>query len=172
MIRNRWIFLKRLSALVVIAVAMLAAMASCVGGDEPVYSRFVTVDPKGWDNSEYCVFRMSDADSSVLADVAARYDIILTVRHNTDYPYNNLWILFEKAVSPDSVVSAKVNLTLANTSGSWRGHGMQGLYEFSDTVMHAVPLSSADVLSVRHDMPVASVPGILDIGVAAVPVDR
>lgn len=115
---------------------------------------------------------MADADSSALADAGRRFDIILTVRHNTDYPYNNLWILVEKAVSPDSVVSSKVNLTLANTSGSWRGHGMQGLYEFSDTVMRGVPLSSADVLSVRHDMPVTTLPGILDIGVTAVPVRR
>lgn len=157
-----------LTVLVVMTLSSLLTITSCVGSDSPKYSRFVSIDPDGWTNSEYCVFRLSEADSAAFVSPSRRYDVILSVRHTTDYPYNNLWIVLEKPVTPDSILSSKVNLRLADPSGSWRGHGMQGLYEFSDTVIRGMALSSHDVISVRHDMPETSLPGLIDLGLTIV----
>ncbi len=154
--------------LALMQMSVVAALNSCVGSDSPEYSRFVSIDPEGWKNNEYCVFRLAEVDSSRFSSASRLYDVIISVRHTTDYPYNNLWIVLEKSVTPDSVFTSKVNLRLADPSGSWHGHGMQGLYEFSDTVIRGIPLSSNDVISVRHDMPVTSLPGLLDLGVTVV----
>lgn len=156
------------AALLIVGLSVVAA--SCDSGSSPAYSRFVGIDPDGWENSEYCVYRMTEGDSLALAKPGARFDLIVTVRHTTAYPYNNLWIVLEKSSPTDSLsTSGKVNLRLADTSGSWLGHGMQGLYEFSDTVMRGVAMSPMDILSVRHDMPESSLPGILDMGITVVP---
>lgn len=155
-----------LTSAAVCAVTLL--LCACGDSGHTVYSRFTDVNPRKWNNTEYCVFPLSDAPAHTFADSLTRYDVILTVRHNTDFPYNNLWIALDRTYGLDSVVTEKVNLRLADASGSWSGHAMQGLYEFSDTVMRRTRFSADDVIALRHDMPQTSVPGIVDIGVTLV----
>lgn len=148
--------------------ALLLVTGSCGDSSRVAYSRFVSLNPAGWENSEYCVYRMADASDRTFADTTARYDIIVTVRHNTRYPFNNLWLVLESATPADSVKSSKVNLRLAGGSGTWRGHSMQGIYEFSDTVARNVSLTRDNVLSLRHDMPEPEIAGLLDMGLTIV----
>lgn len=142
---------------------------SCTDSGDVVYSNFVDVNPKGWGNGEYCVYRLSEVDKANFAIKSAKYDLIITIRHNTRYPFNNLWIVLESPiVVGDSVKSDKINLQLASKSGNWRGHGMQGLYEFSDTIKRNMTLKSDDIISLRHDMPETDIPGIIDVGLTII----
>lgn len=142
----------------------LCCLNSCTGKTPPIYTHFVNIDPDGWHSGEYCVYDMADADSLTLADTKRNYDILLTVRHTTDYPYNDLWLEIERPTKADSISSHKIEIELSDPNGSWKGKGMQGIYEFSDTLVKGVKLSPEDVLTLKHDMPVASLPGILDLG--------
>jgi hypothetical protein len=54
------------------------------------YSQFVDIDPDGWFSGQYFVFDTDVPDSTIFLNTSARYDVIITVRHNTAYPYNNL----------------------------------------------------------------------------------
>lgn len=148
--------------------ALMLITGSCGDSSKVAYSRFVSLNPAGWENSEYCVYRMADASNRTFTDTAARYDIIVTVRHNTRYRFNNLWLVLESSTPADSVKSSKINLRLAGESGTWRGHSMQGIYEFSDTVARNVKLTHDNVLSLRHDMPEPEIAGLLDMGLTVV----
>ena len=154
---------------VLLAFLFSCFMFSCSKKSSPVYSHFVNVDKDGWENGEYCIFNIVDGAHDVSEFKNKRYDILLTLRHTTDYPYNNLWVVFEEAVTPDSVIISKYNLKLASSSGSWLGHGSHGIYEFTDTLSRNISLSPSAVFSLRHDMPVSSLPGILDVGLTVIP---
>lgn len=143
-------------------------MQSCGKREMPVYSQFVNVNPDGWEAGEYLIYNLSDGDSTFLRSNSNRYDVIMTVRHTTDYPYNNLWLVIDRTSGPELISSSKTELRLAEHGGSWRGKGIQGIYEFSDTVFRGIPLSSDEVISVRHDMPVSSLPGVLDLGMTVI----
>lgn len=128
------------------------------------YSRFVALDPEGWMKMQQCMFDLSEDDSLRFADPRARYNLIVTVRHTTAFPYNNLWLNFDELTPADTLRSSAVELSLTTPSGAWKGHAVQGIYEFTDTVRRAVPLYPGYILYIRHDMPAETLPGILDLG--------
>lgn len=164
--------MQRYNAIMILAFVAVCAAAlsvgSCGDASRTAYSRFVSVDAGKWNNTEYCYFPLDEAPAHTFSDSLQRYDLVLTVRHNTDFPYNNLWIVLDRTFGLDSISTEKVNLRLADESGNWRGHAMQGLYEFSDTIMRKAAFSSADMIALHHDMPQTIVPGIVDIGVTLV----
>ncbi len=151
------------ASLAAVVVLLLTALGACSRFDRVRYSRFVNLNPSGWEATEQCVFDLAD-DSAAFSDPAARYDMIVTVRHTTAFPYNNLWLKFEELTRADTIVTTRQELSLTSPSGSWRGKGVQGIYEFSDTIRHGIMLFPGYTLSITHDMPARTVPGLLDIG--------
>ena len=144
--------MKKLYSFMLLAVTA-AWFASC--STDIVYSRFAPMESKEW-----------NADSAVrfdflITDAAASYRMLVYVRHNERYPYQNMWLFINDGVRRDTI-----EFYLADDRGKWLGdqhHGfieMPVLYEqekqFPDTGQYT--------LSIEHGMRDSLLRGIMDIG--------
>ena len=73
-------------------VFALTLFAACHNGD--VYNEYIALPDKGWGKDSLAVFRAE------ITDTAQYYDVWVQMRHQSDYPYSNLW-LFIDLVSPN-----------------------------------------------------------------------
>lgn len=70
-------------------------------------------------------------------DTVGQYNVLITVRHDTEYPYQNLW-LFVKSASPDGiVVQDTVECYLADNRGKFLGDGVS-VYEMPILYMRKI----------------------------------
>ena len=105
--------------LVAIAFA-LTLFAACHNGD--VYNEYIALPDKGWGKDSLAVFRAE------ITDTAQYYDVWVQMRHQSDYPYSNLW-LFIDLVSPNGdQLRDTLECFIARPDGSWYGAGWGSLY--------------------------------------------
>lgn len=67
-------------------VCMLMLLVAC--NKQQVYSEFHSVEQTGWHVDSLMKYTVDISDS------ISRYELVITLRHTTQYPYQNLW-LFE-----------------------------------------------------------------------------
>ncbi len=143
-------------------ILLVICIVSCSHGRHTVYSQFVDIPSDGWAENEYCEFVTAEADSTLFADAAGRYDVILAVRHSDAYPFTDLYLSLSS--SPDCKLPQELHLNLASGAGKWLGPGSHGIYTFTDTIATGVTLSPALRLKVSQAMNRPILPGILNIG--------
>lgn len=94
--------------------------ASC--SKPSVYNEFKPIDPTGWSADSSHIFSVDIKDSTAL------YDLWVNIRHNGNYPYQNLW-LFVEQLSPDSLITRDtLACALSDHTGRWTGTGSGSLY--------------------------------------------
>lgn len=82
-----------------------------------------TIDPQGWAAGDTVSFSVD------IQDTVRSMDFLLTLRHNTDYPYSNIYF-FVKTVYPDRNYSRDtLEILLAGKDGKWFGEGFGKLKE-------------------------------------------
>jgi gliding motility-associated lipoprotein GldH len=92
-------------------------LTSCSSSEDAVLNEIKVVSEKGWNINEPVSFEMD------VADTAQLYDVFITLRHNTDYEWMNLF-LFMKTYYPDKSYSRDtLECFLADESGRWFGKG-------------------------------------------------
>ncbi|MDY6373783.1 MAG: gliding motility lipoprotein GldH [Bacteroidales bacterium] len=100
--------------------AAIAVMASC--GRPSVYNQCADTDENGWHIDSAVIFR------PVIADTLHKYNMIVTVRHTSDYPYQNFW-MFVRITSPDGMIARDpFECYLADNTGRFLGSGIS-VYE-------------------------------------------
>ncbi|MBD5232040.1 MAG: gliding motility lipoprotein GldH [Bacteroidales bacterium] len=124
--------------------------------------QFVELPSAGWDEDVYCEFPTARTDSSLFANPAERYDVILAIRHTEEYPYRDLYLNVES--NPQAQLPKEVHLTLAGNSGKWTGKGLYGLYTVTDTLARDIPLPALLNASVGQNMRRGNIPGIVNVG--------
>lgn len=89
-----------------------------------LYEKTVPIPGHAWKSS----FRPSF--DFIIKDTAAPYKIILVLRHNEKYNFNNIYVnLYIKQPGADSAVKIQKDLTLATNDKGWEGTGMDDIYE-------------------------------------------
>ena len=82
------------------------------------YSDFRSLGNQGWPATEPLEYVLKGVDSLAMpAD-----SVYVTIRHNNDYRYCNLW-LFVDYVYPDTVTTDTVECMLSDKFGKWYGSG-------------------------------------------------
>lgn len=82
----------------------------------------VSIDKKEWLHSSKPSFNVH------ISDISKRYDIWLNVRHTSNYPYSNLFVLvYEKGPKTKEYIFRK-ELKLASADGKWIGKSAGSLY--------------------------------------------
>lgn len=100
-------------------IALAIAMTSC---EEPaMYDEFVPISDAGW-----------SADSSVTFDVVvndttSRYAVYVRIRHNADFPYQNLYMFRSIRNGNEQIYEDKINYRVAEPNGKWLGDGFGAL---------------------------------------------
>ncbi len=146
----------RAKTLVLLTSSLL--LAACTRG--VVYSEFKDVSPFGWDKDSAVTFTFR------VTDTLQPYNVLLHLRHQDNYPYQNMWFFLTSTNPQGTVTSDTIEFYLADDRGRWLGNGRNGhvsmpvLYEqnyhFADT--------GAYTLSVRHGMRKERLRGVCQVG--------
>jgi gliding motility-associated lipoprotein GldH len=97
-------------------------ISSCSTVD--LYEQTVSIPGHKWQGSYKPEFKFEIKDNSI------PYDIFFVIRHTEKYNYNNIFInLSSQEPGKDSVVTQRLDVTLATNEKGWLGTGMDDIYE-------------------------------------------
>lgn len=111
--------LRKLKGFLLLGVCFL-----CFACEQPLYEKYQQIQHAVWEKDKEYFFTFE------IADVSVPYNVILEVRNNNLYPYQNLW-LFTKEEYPDGTFKRDTTeYMLADDYGKWYGQGFS-VYQMS-----------------------------------------
>ena len=144
------------------AALWLASLLSC--GQHDVYNEFNTLPKNGWFKRDVQRFTPESPDST------GRYDLFLTLRHNGDYAYRNLWLFVSYTGADGEQKTDTVNCELADEFGRWSGGGWGSYYQqelLLDDCFRFV--GKEQVVTIQQAMRDDRIRGISDVGIRIAP---
>lgn len=142
----------------IIILLTVSLLCGCTRG--VVYSGFKDVSPVAWNKDSSVTFTFH------VTDTVQPYNVLLNVRHQDNYPYQNMWLFLTTTDPSGTQMSDTIEFYLADERGKWLGNGLNGhvsmpvLYEqnylFADTGTYS--------LSIRHGMRTDELRGVSQIG--------
>ncbi|MGC9150166.1 MAG: gliding motility lipoprotein GldH [Microbacter sp.] len=114
-------------AVLSIWVILVLTIVSC--NSRTVYDQFKTVHRSGWDKDSVAYF------SVFIPDTMSRYDVMVTVRNNAAYPYQNFWMFIDEQSPTGKVEKDTVECYLADDRGRWLGRGFS-VYSMPVLIAH------------------------------------
>ena len=127
-----------------------------------VYTTFYSQPLEGWHQDSALTYTAEIADSTAL------YDMLIVVRHNGEYPYQNLWLFVD--VQKDSILLRRdtIESYLANERGEWYGSGMSK-YTLPLLYMENIALPAGEYkITVQQGMREEQLRGITDVGLKVI----
>lgn len=143
----------------VILMACLSLLLAC----EPnkTFERNISIPEAKWAHS-------NPLDISVtIPDTAVNYDLYLTIRHTTDYPFENLWLNITTTYPSGNSGTLRKQIYLGdNEEGHWNGECIR------DICLAQIPIVEGHHFSetgeyhfeIEHIMRTDPLPEILDVG--------
>ncbi|MBR4483461.1 MAG: gliding motility lipoprotein GldH [Paludibacteraceae bacterium] len=105
---------------ILLLTATIAIMGSC--GRPSVYNQCADTDENGWHMDSSVIFK------PVITDTLHKFNMIVTIRHTAEYPYQNFW-MFVRITSPDGMIAREpFECYLADNKGRFLGSGIS-VYE-------------------------------------------
>lgn len=154
--------MKKPGLLIGLAVVGLGSICSCRQTD--VYNEFNTLPRNGWFKRDVQRFTPESPDST------GRYDLYLTLRHNGDYAYRNLWLFVSYTGADGEQKTDTVNCELADEFGRWSGGGWGSYYQqelLLDDCFRFV--GKEQVVTIQQAMRDDRIRGISDVGIRIAP---
>ena len=90
----------------------------CSCGNRTVYTEFYSLSTEGWHQDSAMTYTVAIDDST------ASYDLLLVVRHTTQYPYQNLWLFVDEYMGNMLVHQDTIEAMMADDYGRWLGSGV------------------------------------------------
>ena len=142
---------------ILLVLSSLLLLTSC---QRPaVYSEFREMPVSGWHQDSVLHYVVP------VSDTLSTYDIQLSVRHTTQYPYQNLWMFITEWQDSTCILSDTVECYLADDRGRWLGSGIN-TYEMPliYTTHHRFPHAGDYTFTLQQGMRTEELRGIRDIG--------
>ena len=102
-----------------------------------VYDEFTRIGNHSWKWEDPAVFDFEMNDTSSL------YNILINLRHTTEYPLSNLYMFVHVAGPSGQQMTDTINFLLAEKSGRWIGKGVGHLreigYLYKKNTMFPIP---------------------------------
>ncbi len=136
----------------------LLLLAGCKQNE--LYERLEPVPGGEWKSSFVPSFTFD------ISDTTALYNVYVSIRHNNDYAYNNIWLESSLQLPGDSLLKQKLDLTLASPTG-WVGMGMDDIFEARIPVTKqpsSFPKKGPVTFTLKQIMRQDPLPGILQVG--------
>lgn len=161
--KNRWAYVEELGKYQVSFVFCWEAPVSC--GRTDVYNEFNTLPKNGWFKRDVQRF------TPEVPDTVNRYDVYLSLRHNGDYTYRNLWLFVSYNDEGGVLKTDTVNCELADEFGRWSGGGWGSYYQQEVLLNDDFRFSGEKehVFTVQQAMRDDRIRGISDVGIRIVP---
>ena len=112
--------MRRSSVIILLLISLFAGL-SC--DRHAVYDRFVTIEGENWEWDEVREFTFD------LNDTTSLYNVLIQMRHTTDYPMRNLYLFVHLEGPSGQTLTDTINYMLAEPDGSWIGKGVGKLRE-------------------------------------------
>jgi gliding motility-associated lipoprotein GldH len=146
---------------ILLLVGLLFLIVSC--RPSAIYEKYYEVKGSCWNKDSIAHF------SFPISDTVSRYNFLIDVRNQGNYPFSNLW-LFVNITAPDSTILRDTfELQLARPDGKWLGHGTAGLYDMKSDYRKNIyfPLQGNYSITLQQGMYSENncLKGIRDIGV-------
>ncbi|GAB6395493.1 MAG: gliding motility lipoprotein GldH [Bacteroidales bacterium] len=137
--------------------ATLFLWVSC--GNPAVYHQYQLIPSKGWEGEQEYYFTF------MIEEAAIPYNVILEIRNNNLYPYQNLWVLYQEELPTGDIRQDTVQCMLADDFGKWSGKGIS-LFESSFPIRsgYMFPMKGQYTFSFRQGMRNDTLTGIQEIG--------
>lgn len=127
-----------------------------------VYCEYCKLPDTAWHQDSLCVF------DATVDDTINHYNILLNIRHNSSYAYQNFWT-FVHSTSPEGISQTDtIECFLADLKGNWLGTGYFSVYEMPVLYMEHIrfPRKGTYHFEVAHGMRDSLLIGITDIGIS------
>ncbi|MFV0471682.1 MAG: gliding motility lipoprotein GldH [Paludibacteraceae bacterium] len=134
-------------------------VVSCHQSD--IYFQYKNIPQNNWHKDSSLIFNCYIEKKEI------PYNIYLHIRHQGNYPYQNMW-LFLQQDNPDSVsIKDSVEVFLANQYGKWLGSGAGSLKEMPVLYKQSVyfPDTGTYDLEIKQGMRDDLLRGISSVGV-------
>lgn len=95
------------------ASLLFSLLLSC--GPDVTYQETRDIGSAGWAYADSLAFTFPVTDTS------ARYDLVLSVTHGTDFPYQNFYTRLATHLPDGTVLRQPLSLQLADKYGDWYG---------------------------------------------------
>ncbi len=94
-----------------------------------LYNRYRSLPNDGWSKDSVVYFNFT------VHDTVSRYNVIVTLRHRTTYPYQNFWMFIDEMSPNKTIVKDTVECYLADDRGRWLGRGLS-IYSMPVLIAH------------------------------------
>ncbi len=123
---------------------------------------YKTIPHASWNRDSLAVFQIP------VSDTLKYHNLLLNVRNDINYKYSNLW-LFVEIIQPGdtTAVADTVEITLADQTGKWLGHGFGGVKtnEIPFKRNEYFPVKGEYKIKIQHGMRGKVLEGITEIGI-------
>lgn len=128
-----------------------------------VYSRYNSFSGSEWKKDEPALFELEGKE---LVDT---YDVYIHVRHNDEYPFQNLWLFVDRINPSGESKRDTLNIELADIYGKWHGKGMS-LYNLSTRYSSNIQYPDSGLYKYRitQGMRKDVLEGVSDIGLTVI----
>lgn len=144
-----------------IIATILLCLSSCQR--RVVYSDFYSMPAEGWHQDSILNYDVT------VADTISDYNILLVVRHTSQYPYQNLWLFIDEYAGNMLLRRDTVEAMVADDFGRWLGNGVNRyeiplMYDASYRFMQ----KENNRITIQQGMRTTWLTGITDVGVEVI----
>lgn len=138
---------------------MLVSLFCAACSNNEIFSDFHSFPRSEWNWNDYAHFDVHVTDS------IRRYDLEVTSRNNSQYPFSNLWLFVDIRTPKDSLLRDTVDLRLADMYGKWLGTGISSYtVTKSFRTNYCFPNTGRYHFTIRQGMRENPLTGVSDVG--------
>lgn len=139
-------------------ISLIFVITAC---DNSLFDRMKPIENASWNMRQSVKF---DVD---ISDTISRYDFYITLRHNTDYQYSNLYVFVNSTSPGQEMKKDTIEFILADDKGNWMGNGSGQLRtnEFLISRQYVFPIAGLYTFEFEQAMRDSVLLGITDIGI-------
>ena len=151
--------MRKHSSINIVSVIIAASCFFFSCGGHVIFNEFQPIKDKKWNKQDEISFHFEIMDNSIA------YNVLLQLRNNDTYPYQNLWLLCDELQPSGISVKDTLEYMLADDFGKWTGNGitlfqnqmlLRSNYHFPDTGKYTI--------NVHHGMRDDILKGIENVG--------
>lgn len=141
-----------------LAIFSTLLFSSCFDFSE--YSKSIEIDADGWNSNDCATFEWN------ILSLEQRYDCIVDFRHESSYPYSNLYLFLDLEYPNGKHRIDTLECTLADKRGNWYGSGLGDIVDHQIQHHKSIqfPLHGHYKLEITHGMRHDPLVGVTDLG--------
>ena len=138
---------------------LICIFASC--GKDEFFDEDKSVDGGIWNSKSTIEFEVD------ITDTISSYDIFIDFRHNDNYEYSDIYLLFDIEFPNTKIANDTVHIVMQDHTGKWFGKNSGSLIQNHVMIKPNIrfPLSGKYKMRIKHAMRDEKLNGIEDVGI-------